>query len=361
MADWNFPENRKMKGAIFGSGQVTAYHMRGWKAIPNVEIIAVANRTAEKAVQLADMFGIDRRKVYASHQELLEKEEIDFVDIATAPQAHYAQVMDSIKGKKHVLCQKPFSVNLDLARQMAVEAEKAKILLSINENWRWRSWYRKIKEILDSGLLGKLRYLNISRHENVTLARNNGESPALLTKQPYTRDMEHLLLFEWGIHIVDVTRFLVGDAERVTASMVKTSPYFQGEDRAIVTFQYPEIEAILDLSWATVTENDSSSVLEKVLIEGEEGSLKVLPDERIIQVITRDQKKEMPAFSHAESEEYQSSYTRAQAHFIQCLRHGLYPETWAQDNLKTFAAVFAAYEANTAKRSVDLGNYFQRI
>jgi predicted dehydrogenase len=356
---WGFPAEQEIRGALFGCGQVSVYHLRAWQAVKNIRIVALANRTIEKAHILADQFGISREHVYSSHLDLLKNEDVDFVDIATAPDVHFLQVMDAAQYGRHILCQKPFAPTLAEANKMIRAADDAEVLFSINENWRWRSWYREIKSLLQSGSIDKPNYLYIRRHQNVTLPTNQGEDPALLAKQPYTRNLSRLILFEWGIHIVDVTRFLFEDALSLYASQKKVSQLFKGEDRIILHLNYPDLDALLDLSWGTITENDVSSPLEQVVIEGDDGSIQILPGNGgIIRLVKRDGISEQPAVRVSAEHAYQESYTRSHAHFIECLRSGSQPETNAHDNIKTLATVFAAYDSARTNQVIDLEKYF---
>jgi predicted dehydrogenase len=89
-----------------------------------------------------------------------------------------------------------------------------------------------------------------------------------------------------------------------------------------------------------------------VTIEGDEGTLELLPDQGdTLRITTRSETWRRPAFDVTPEEAYQASYTAAQRHFIQCLREGRSPETVASDNLKTLVATFAAYES-AAKNQV---------
>jgi predicted dehydrogenase len=129
MADWNFPENRKMKGAIFGSGTGDRLSHARMESDPVMwKSLRLQIEPQRKLSNWQTCSASTGGKFTHSHQELLEKEEIDFVDIATAPQAHYARSWIPSKGKKHVLVRN-LSALTWICRQMAVEAEKAKILL----------------------------------------------------------------------------------------------------------------------------------------------------------------------------------------------------------------------------------------
>jgi len=357
---WCYGDTVTLKGALFGCGQVTWYHMRAWEAIPNVRIAAIANRTVEKAYTLATRFGVAKNAVYASHAELLEKENPDFVDIATVPDIHEEQVRDAAAKGCHILCQKPLAPSLASARSMIRCAENAGVLLSVNENWRWRAWYRRLKELLDAGVIGTPGYCCIKRHSGVALRGENGEMSALLVKQPYTANLDKLIVYEWGIHIIDVVRFLFGEPERVYAALSKTNTDFRGEDRAVVNLELRKMHVVIDISWATVEAPKSQSQLEYVEIEGNEGSIAVLPDENMIRVTTRTGTKEEKAAALPPSEEYQNSYLRTQSHFIDRLRNGGLPETHGGDNLHTLACVFAVYESASRRNVVDVEEYLGR-
>lgn len=344
-----------LRGAMLGCGHISLFHLRAWKQIEGVEIVALANRTVAKAEERAREFGIPLEHVYADYRELLEKEEIDFVDIATAPHIHREQVEAAAAHGCHILCQKPFAPTLADAEAMMRACERAGVLLSINENWRWRSWYREIKRLLETGIIGHPYYVSIVRHSNETLPRPDGSLPALFVNQPYTMEMDKLILYEQGIHLIDVLRFLFGEIDSVYARMDKISPLGKGEDRALVVLDLMGVTGLIDISWATIQSKRQSSLLEHVTIEGDEGTIELLPEQGdIIRVATKTKSWQYPAFTTTPEEAYQSSFTAAQRHFITCLREGRIPETAAWDNLKTLKGTFAAYESAARNQTVFL-------
>jgi predicted dehydrogenase len=338
--------DRPLHGALLGCGHVSLFHLRAWAQIEGVEIVALANRTVGKAEVRAREFDIPLEHVYSDYRELLDNEEIDFVDIATAPHVHREQVEASAVHGRHVLCQKPFAPTLEDAQAMMAACDRAGVLFSINENWRWRSWYREVKRLLDEGAVGHPRYARIARHSNVTLPRPDGSLPPLFINQAYSAEMNRLILYEWGIHLIDVLRFLFGDVTSVYARMDKVSPLSKGEDRALVVMDLVGVTSVIDISWATVEREARFSQLERVTIEGDEGTIELRPDQGdIVRVMTKSETWQRPAFDVTPEEAYQASYTAAQRHFIECLQEGQTPETVAGDNLKTLSATFAAYES----------------
>jgi predicted dehydrogenase len=366
--------DRVLHGALVGAGSIAPYHLTAWSHTPDVEIVAICNRTVEKAQTLAQTFGIGLDHVYDDLEMMLSSERgLDFVDIATAPDLHRSHVEIAAAHGVSVLCQKPFAPTLDNARAMIDACNQAGVLLSINENWRWRSWYRKAKSLLRNGDIGRIRYVRIAAHRNVTLGLPGGGEPALLTRQPFTKHMPHLIVFEWGIHLIDTLRMLLGEPSWVHAQMAHVSPYVAGEDRALMTFGFGDIVASVDLSWATIGAEELPTMLEEAVFEGDLGTIALVPnrgDGDLIRIVRRlpenrlpvDEARPwspvtttvMPAHDGDIAAAYQASYDDAHSHFVECLRNDRLPETNAEDNLKTLRAVFAAYESAAENRIVSI-------
>jgi predicted dehydrogenase len=107
---------------IVGAGANTrARHLPGFKNIPGVELIAVANRTPESAGRAAREFGIGR--VCESWQEVVSAEDVDAVMIGTWPNMHCEVTCAALEAGKHVLCEARMARNLAEAVQMQSAAE----------------------------------------------------------------------------------------------------------------------------------------------------------------------------------------------------------------------------------------------
>lgn len=347
----------KLRGVLLGCGQVSRHHLRAWRMIDEVEIVALYNRTISKAQERAKEFGIPSNHVYGDYHELLEKEEFDFVDIATAPQVHREQVEAASAYGRPILCQKPLAPSLEDARAMVATCEAAGVMLSVNENWRWRSWYRALKRILETEVIGRVRYVSIVKHRSIALP-GFGMTPPPISAEPDAMRQDRLIVYGWGVHLFDLLRFLLGDVDSLYARMANVSPCVKGEDRALIVVNIGQIIGIIDISWASVLARPDSVNVdtrpENIVIEGERGTIELPENGNVIRIITGDAISEEPASEETPLEAYQSSYTAAQRHFIHCTLSGQLPETTARDNLRTLAAAFAAYESASNNRVVRL-------
>jgi predicted dehydrogenase len=191
------------------------------------------------------------------------------------------------------------------------------------------------------------------RHYSATLPMPDGSLPIVFLNQPYMLQMDKLIVYEWGVHLIDVLRFLFGEVNSVYARLEKVSKICRGEDRALITLDVGGVTCLIDISWATVPGDQRLSQLESVVIEGDDGTLELLPHQGdVMRLSTMDTEWSKPAFLCTPGEAYQESYNAAQWHFIESLLQGNQPETDANDNYKTMAAAFAVYASAIANQVI---------
>jgi predicted dehydrogenase len=355
--------DRTLRGALLGCGSITPFHLKAWAQIQEVDIVALANRTISKAQALSEEFGVAPDHVYSDYRKLLGNVDLDFVDIATAPHIHREQVLAAAEHGRHVLCQKPFATSLNEAQEMIGACEKAGVRCVVNENWRWRSWYRELKAMLAQGTIGKPRYARFQFRSDALLPQPNGERPPVLTTQAYLAEMPRLVVHEWGVHLLDVLRFLFGDVHSVYARMGWHSPFVVGEDTVLMTLQFQSgLVALVDISWVTHISDEqrpARGCLEPMVIEGDGGTLALDPYQGDVFTITTAAGVQRwpahPGLTRAEA--YQASYVDTQQHFVDCLLSGEPAENEARDNLGSLATAFAAYESEEHNRVILMGDY----
>ena len=154
--------SRKLRIGFIGCGWIAEAHIASFLKQPDVEIVAGADIVPGKAKAFFERFGVEGVKTdYASHKEMLDDESLalDAVTICTYNRQHAEPAIYALKKGVHVLLEKPFTVTLDEAVEvMKAEKESGKIL-SIGFQPRLDANMKMIKKIVESGVLGKIYYI----------------------------------------------------------------------------------------------------------------------------------------------------------------------------------------------------------
>jgi predicted dehydrogenase len=345
--------SRPLRVLVAGSGYVAPFHLRGWQALENVEVVAIAARNRPAARRLASEYGIA-----AVHDDLaaaLSAETPDIVDIITPPEAHAEQVALAAAAGAHIICQKPLAADLAGARAMLETVTAAGVRAMVHENFRFRPWFRVLGERLRAGDIGRPFYLRSDlRLAGTVTTERHPETPWSLARQPFFAGLERFLILESVIHQVDVARCLLGEPDSIYARARRVSPHVQGEDLAILHLGFPEADAVIERSYASKGHPGPPVASETVVVEGDAGSAFV--DGQGVVRILRDgpagRVETFPAIDRTDA--YAGSYAATIAHFTGALRDGTPFETDIRDNLRTLAVTLAAYDSIATGLPVDL-------
>lgn len=150
--------------AIVGTGGISNAHIQGLLTFPErCKIVALCDIYPEKAEAQAKKYHLADVKIFDSHEKMLEADlKIDLVHICTPPSAHAKTAVDCMNAGKHVLVEKPMAPSLKECDEM-LEAEKNNhVRLACIAQNRFRNSIYKLKEMLDSGLAGKLRCAHVN-------------------------------------------------------------------------------------------------------------------------------------------------------------------------------------------------------
>ncbi|MEE1120914.1 MAG: Gfo/Idh/MocA family oxidoreductase [Prevotella sp.] len=120
-------------------------------------IHAIASRSFEKAEAFSQKWGIS--KAYGSYEDLVKDENIDLVYVATPHSHHYEHALLAIRNNKPVLVEKAFTANTQEAEQLINEARSRNVFIAEAIWTRYMPLSKKVKEIMDSGIIGIPRIL----------------------------------------------------------------------------------------------------------------------------------------------------------------------------------------------------------
>jgi predicted dehydrogenase len=251
------------KFAIFGCGFWSQFQIGAWQEIEGAECVALYNRTKSKAEELAKRFNIP--KVYDDAEELLKNEKLDFIDIITDVDTHEKFTLLGAKYDVDVICQKPLAPGYEAAKRMMKATKDAGVRFYVHENYRWQPQFRRVKEILDSGVIG-----NAFRCETAFLT-----AFPLFETQPFLAELEEFALTDQGSHQFDVLRFLFGEAETIYCEKQTVNPTIKGEDVTTSVLKMKNgVVCIQKISFSSPLEKEIFPQT-TLLIEGNKGSIRL--------------------------------------------------------------------------------------
>jgi predicted dehydrogenase len=335
------PENAPLRGAIVGCGFFAQFQIEAWRRMPGVELAAACDLDIARAQAAAP-------RAYASIEEMLDREQLDFVDIATRPETHLPLVRQVTARGIPVICQKPMAPSWGEAVAMVEAAEQAGVPLMIHENWRWQPWFREVARRVSAGDIGEpVSYCFRTR-------KRDGIGPDAYRAQPYFRQMPRLLIYETLVHQIDTARLIHGDVRQIYAQSRRHNPLIQGEDQVYLVLTHEDgLMGCVDGHRFTDLAPDSPP-LGDATFEGQEAMLHVAATGDLYcngELVWRNTVRQG----------YRGdSVFATQRHFIDCLRSGAPMESGAREYLKTVACVEAAYLSLDRAARVDINEFLSR-
>jgi predicted dehydrogenase len=339
---------KRLKGVAMGAGYFSRFQYEAWTRIPEVEMAAIYNRTEDKARAMMGQYGVSR--YYGDWREMIDRERPDFVDIVTPPETHEEMCAYAASRGVHIVCQKPLAPDFETSRRIVETARRAGVRFMVHENFRWQPWYRKVKEIQQSGALGEFTHI----HFLMRMGDGWGEN-AYLDRQPFFRDYPRLLIYETGVHFIDTFRFLLGEVEEVYAHLRRLNPVIRGEETGQVFFRFANgATAIWDANRYNETESPSPRyTFGQMRIDAMGGHL-TLDTESKIRLKPLGQAGLDVEYPHENVNFAADCVYTLQRHFVDCMQSGGEFESTGEDYLKTLRVVDAVYESARLKQAVKL-------
>ena len=201
---------KRHKLGLIGCGGIAQYHLRAAKSF-GVEVVALADVNLDAAKARRDEF-FPKASVHADHRELLARDDITTVEIATHTAIRTPQILDALHAGKHVLSQKPFTFDLAEGRRMIALAARKGLHLGVNQNGRWAPQFSALLAAVRDGLLGDIHTLDMVMEWDHTWTRGSKFA-----------DLHHLILSDFAIHWFDIAAnvFAGRPARSVFANAVK--------------------------------------------------------------------------------------------------------------------------------------------
>jgi len=217
---------------LIGFGAWGRHHAAAIAGTPGAELVAISARSAASCEAAREAH--PGAFVTADYHELLRRADVDVVDVVLPTDLHHAVSIAALRADKHLLLEKPMALSLDQCDDLVRVAAERRRLLAIGHEFRLSSLWGKVKELIDSGVVGEPQYVLVE------LSRNPYRQGA--SGWRYDIDRVGNWILEEPIHFFDLARWYLqstGEPERVYAaanSRQPDHPELQDNFSAIVHF-----------------------------------------------------------------------------------------------------------------------------
>lgn len=351
-----------IKIGIVGAGWPAWQHIKSFKNIDGVRVTALCDINEKQLDKIADEYDIPRR--FVRLEDMLNEKQIDAVVICTPNYLHVPQAILALKAGKHVLCEKPLSINAAEARKIRVYLKRSKKIFMLAHVYRFREESQYLKDIINRGELGSIYFASafVLRREGIP-----GYGGWFTTKAKAGGGA----LIDCGVHMLDLVWWLMGSPRPVCAfgityakfgphrlrtqpwgvSQITGKPIFDVEDFAAGIIKMADGSSILiEAAWA-LNIKEPATVIDCRLY-GTEGGVTYNPFSHTAVDIIR-YINNRPHFIQPEFSERNAFYTQAK-HFIDCIRKNTSPLIQLEDGINIMKMMDAIYKSSKMNRSVDI-------
>lgn len=220
-----------------------SFGMSGWvfhapflQANPGFNLYAVWERSKNLAEEK-----YPNVKTYRSLETLLADDSVELVIVNTPNSTHYEYAKKALEAGRHVIVEKPFTINIEEGEELIALAKKQNKKLSVYQNRRYDSDYKTIRKVINENLLGEL--VEVEMHFD----RFKEElSPKLHKENPGAGAGS---LYDLGAHLIDQALQLFGMPERIFADIRIIRPQSRVDDYWEILLYYPNLRVRLKSSY----------------------------------------------------------------------------------------------------------------
>ncbi|GIN70123.1 oxidoreductase [Bacillus sp. J14TS2] len=213
---------------FMGRAHSHAYRDAAFYFDPSVEPVlqAICGRNEEKVKEAADQFGWNSYET--DWRELINREDIDLIDIVTPNHNHAEIAIAAAEAGKHVFCEKPLALNLEQSQRMLEAVEKNKVMHMINHNYRFAPAIQFAKKLIEEGRLGRIYHIRATYLQDWIM------DPQFPLVWRLNKDVSGSGSHgDLAAHSIDLARFLVGEFKEVSGileTFIKQRPLVEDSD-----------------------------------------------------------------------------------------------------------------------------------
>ncbi len=362
--------NNPLRIAIIGLGAVTCnIHLPAYQILADkITVVGGCDPDADTRTNFRNKFGV--KELFDDPLKMIEETSPDIVSICTPPSFQIEQSIMALEQNCHVFCEKPLAEDLSTALKLVKAAESSDKYVVINNQFPYMNIHLGAKRMIGTKEFGRLLFLQAWQTFH----------PTDDTEANWRGQLRRRLCFEFGIHVFELARFFFeAEPVRISAQMPQPQPDQNSDTLNLITLEFADGRA------ASIILNRLSKGAERYLdmrLDGEFSSIhtSIGGSVRFEAGIHTKGKRPFLGFNFIKGgsavlqtgnkskiiakdgiNPFASSTAHHFGNFINAIKNGGTPPGTVQDNFKTLALVFAAYESADLHCSIDMNKYLENI
>lgn len=332
---------QKINVGIIGAGRIGKVHAEHLAyRIPDANLVAVSDIFIEAAEKLAGELNIPA--AYQDYRYIIDEEAIEAIAICSSTDTHAQMIQEAAAAGKHIFCEKPIALDLGAIDRALAAVDQAGVKLQIGFNRRFDPNFRRVREVVAAGKIGRPHILRIT------------------SRDPQPPPIEYVkvsggIFLDMTIHDFDMARFLINsEVEEIYVAGEVMIDHEIGEagdiDTALITLRYRDgILGTIDNSRKAVYGYD-----QRVEVLGSEGMVMVSNNKPDTAVLSDGVgvHSSLPLFFFMER--YIESYIDEMKEFIECIKQDRTPLVAGIDGRIPVVMGYAAKKSYVENRPVKL-------
>lgn len=202
-------ESKILNVGVIGM-RMGATHAKGVKATVGACLYALCDTDQKQAEEFSRELGVER--IFTDYRDMIADEALDAVIIASPDQLHREMVVNCLNAGKHILCEKPLALTREDCEAIVEAVEKSDRKFMVGQICRYTPGFVKAKEIIDSGAIGELTFVESEYAHDYTDIYAEGSARGIWRRDPARNGV-----VGGGCHAVDLLRWVAGNPEEVMA------------------------------------------------------------------------------------------------------------------------------------------------
>ncbi|MDR4945554.1 Gfo/Idh/MocA family protein [Neobacillus cucumis] len=340
---------KKLRIGVIGCGSIAQHrHLPEYQVNLNVELVAVCDINQERAMEVAEKYGVIS---YTDYNELLKSGEVDAVSVCTPNYLHAPISIAALEAGLHVLCEKPMATSKEEAEAMIAAAEKSGKKLMIGHNQRFVPSHQKARQLIQNGEIGKIYSFRTA------FGHGGPENWSVEGKEGWFFQKEKAFvgaMGDLGVHKADLIRYVLGEEITEVGSFVETNAkdFADVDDNAVCVLKTESgIIGTLAASWAYVSKEDNSTIIygEKAILRLEDDPINSL----VVQYSTGEVVKyELGKIQSNDAGGQSNSHVIEQ--FVHAVLQDQEPAVTGEEGMKSLEVILAALKSNETKQIVQV-------